>query len=154
MAFLFGDTKVKTDYYDRKSKIPKEEQTSLREKSCIVYVGNLSFYTNEEQIYEVFSKAGDIKRVIMGLDRERLTPCGFCFVEFGMLFCFVYHFHRYYDRSGALNSVRYISGTKLDDRFIRVDLDHGFTPDRQFGRGKSGGMSFRWDFIQIIFFCT
>ena len=25
--------------------------------------------------------AGDVKRVIMGLDRVKMTPCGFCFVE-------------------------------------------------------------------------
>jgi nuclear cap-binding protein subunit 2 len=49
--------------------------------STTLYVGNLSFYTTEEQIYELFSKAGDIKRIIMGLDRNQKTPCGFCFVE-------------------------------------------------------------------------
>jgi nuclear cap-binding protein subunit 2 len=51
------------------------------QESNTVYVGNLSFYTTEEQIYELFSKVGDIKRIIMGLDREKKTPCGFCFVE-------------------------------------------------------------------------
>lgn len=47
-----------------------------------LYVGNLSFYTTEEQIYELFSKCGEIKRIIMGLDRNHKTPCGFCFVEY------------------------------------------------------------------------
>jgi nuclear cap-binding protein subunit 2 len=51
-------------------------------KSSTLYVGNLSFYTTEEQIYELFSKCGSVKRVIMGLDRNTKTPCGFCFVEF------------------------------------------------------------------------
>ncbi len=46
-----------------------------------MYVGNLSFYTTEEQIHELFSKAGEVKRIIMGLDRFKKTPCGFCFVE-------------------------------------------------------------------------
>lgn len=42
----------------------------------LLQVGNLSFYTTEEQIYEVFSKCtnpeegGGIKRIIMGLDRN------------------------------------------------------------------------------------
>jgi len=49
--------------------------------STTLYVGNLSFYTTEEQIYEIFSKCGEIKRIIMGLDRNTKTPCGFCFVE-------------------------------------------------------------------------
>jgi nuclear cap-binding protein subunit 2 len=45
-------------------------------------VGNLSFYTSEDQIYELFSMCGEVKRVIMGLDRVKKTPCGFCFVEY------------------------------------------------------------------------
>jgi hypothetical protein len=35
--------------------------------------------------------------------------------------------------------MRYISGTKLDERVIRCDLDPGYIEGRQFGRGKSGG---------------
>ena len=29
---------------------------------------------------QVFSKVGDVKRIVMGLDKHKLTPCGFCFV--------------------------------------------------------------------------
>jgi nuclear cap-binding protein subunit 2 len=35
--------------------------------------------------------------------------------------------------------MRYVSGTKLDERIIRCDLDLGYKEGRQFGRGKSGG---------------
>ena len=35
--------------------------------------------------------------------------------------------------------MKYISGTKLDERIIRCDLDLGYKEGRQFGRGKSGG---------------
>ena len=91
-----------------------------------LYVGNLSFYTTEEQIHELFSKCGEIKRLVMGLDRFNKTPCGFCFVE-------------YYTHSDALDCLKYIGGTKLDERIIRTDLDEGFAEGRQYGRGKSGG---------------
>ena len=50
--------------------------------SATLYVGNLSFYTTEEQIFELFGKCGDLKRIVMGLDKVRKTPCGFCFVEY------------------------------------------------------------------------
>jgi nuclear cap-binding protein subunit 2 len=30
----------------------------------------------------VFSKVGDVKRIVMGLDKQQLTPCGFCFVVY------------------------------------------------------------------------
>ena len=106
----------------------------------------MSFYTTEEQITELFGKCGDLKRVVMGLDKvkrvsifyrvpririlqfdliflpENLrnglscsfqTPCGFCFVE-------------YYTRDSAANAMRWINGTRLDDRIIRSDWDCGF----------------------------
>lgn len=65
-------------------------------------------------------------RIIMGLDRNNKSPCGFAFVE-------------YYLHAEAVACMRYISGTKLDERIIRCDLDPGYKEGRQFGRGKSGG---------------
>jgi nuclear cap-binding protein subunit 2 len=80
----------------------------------------------------------------MGLDRYNKTPCGFCFVE-------------YYTHQDALDCLKYVGGTKLDERIIRTDLDTGFEEGRQYGyatqhktpvigpmadkcrRGKSGG---------------
>lgn len=56
----------------------------------------------------------------MGLDRFNKTPCGFCFVE-------------YYTHQDALDCMKYIGGTKLDERIIRTDLDPGFQEGRQFG---------------------
>ncbi len=35
--------------------------------------------------------------------------------------------------------MRYVNGTRLDDRIVRVDWDAGFIEGRQYGRGKSGG---------------
>lgn len=57
------------------------EQETLLANSTTLYVGNLSYFTSEEQVYELFSRAGDVRRVIMGIDRFQKTPCGFCFVE-------------------------------------------------------------------------
>ena len=48
-------------------------------------------------------------------------------------------FFRYFAPEDALASLRYISGTKLDERIIRADLDPGYREGRQYGRGKSGG---------------
>ncbi|KAH8203343.1 hypothetical protein TruAng_002438 [Truncatella angustata] len=103
----------------------KPEEDPLANATTL-YVGNLSFYTTEEQVYDLFSKCGEIKRLIMGLDRFQKTPCGFCFVE-------------YYTHQDALDCLKYVGGTKLDERVIRTDLDPGFEEGRQYGRGKSGG---------------
>lgn len=115
-----------TQYRDQHFKGSRVQQEKLLSTTATLYVGNLSYYTTEEQIYELFGKCGDIKRVVMGLDKFKKTPCGFCFVE-------------YYTREHAANAVRYINGTRLDDRVVRTDWDAGFKEGRQFGRGKSGG---------------
>jgi nuclear cap-binding protein subunit 2 len=75
---------------------------------------------------QVFSKVGDVKRIVMGLDKQKHTPCGFCFVV-------------YYTREDTEDCVKYVNGTMLDDRPIRVDFDWGFVEGRQYGRGRSGG---------------
>lgn len=49
--------------------------------STTLYVGNLSYYTTETQLFEFFSSVGEVKRIIMGLNKQTKTPCGFCFVE-------------------------------------------------------------------------
>ncbi|KAK4624749.1 Nuclear cap-binding protein subunit 2 [Fulvia fulva] len=106
-----------------------ENQPDIEDKlkhATTLYVGNLSFYTTEEQIHTLFSSCGEIKRLVMGLDRFSKTPCGFCFVE-------------YYTHEDALDCLKYVGGTKLDERIIRADLDEGFAEGRQYGRGRSGG---------------
>uniref|UniRef100_A0A803QJJ7 Nuclear cap-binding protein subunit 2 n=1 Tax=Cannabis sativa TaxID=3483 RepID=A0A803QJJ7_CANSA len=126
MASLFKDLTKLSAYRDRRFPGSQEEfeQALLASNTC--YVGNMSFYTTEEQVYELFSRAGEIKKIIMGLDKNTKTPCGFCFVI-------------YYSREDTEDSVKYISGTILDDRPIRVDFDWGFQEGRQWGRGRSGG---------------
>ncbi|KAI8842951.1 hypothetical protein BC829DRAFT_401463 [Chytridium lagenaria] len=114
---------VNTSYFDRRFKGTREEFFAKLHKSSTLYVGNLSFFTTEEQIYELFSKCGEIKRIIMGIDRQRKTPCGFCFVE-------------YYNHEDALDCLKFVDKTKLDDRIIRTDLDPGYEADRQYGRGR------------------
>lgn len=93
-----------------------------------VYVGNLTNFTTEEQIHELFSKCGAIDRIIMGLDRNKLTPCGFCFVI-------------YKGQEGAFNALKYLKGTYLDGQGLEIDLDPGFREGRQFGRGIFGGQA-------------
>jgi nuclear cap-binding protein subunit 2 len=57
------------------------EQIKL-ESSTTLYIGNLSYFTTETQIYDLFSRCGEVKRIIMGLNKQTKTPCGFCFVEY------------------------------------------------------------------------
>ncbi|KAL5207528.1 hypothetical protein ABZP36_031963 [Zizania latifolia] len=126
MASLFKDPNKLSAYRDRRFPGTQEEYEAALQASTTVYVGNMSFYTTEEQAYELFSRTGEIKKIIMGLDKNSKTPCGFCFIL-------------YYSRDDAEDAVKYISGTMLDDRPIRADFDWGFEEGRQWGRGRSGG---------------
>ena len=54
-------------------------------QSTTLYIGNLSFYTDEEQVYTLFSLCGPVRRVIMGIHKFTHLPCGFCFVELSAL---------------------------------------------------------------------
>ena len=126
MSFVVPSLGAPSSYRDKRYPGTLEELEEALAASKTLYVGNLSFYTTEEQIHELFSKVGEIKRIIMGLDRVKKTPCGFCFVE-------------YYSKEDALDCMKFLNGTKLDDRIIRTDIDPGYKPDRQYGRGRSGG---------------
>ena len=72
-----------SNYKDSQETRDRGTQLKLLQQSATLYVGNLSFYSTEEQIYQLFSKCtnpedgGGIKRVIMGLDRNsRYKPLG------------------------------------------------------------------------------
>ncbi|MCJ1388235.1 nuclear cap binding complex subunit [Xylographa bjoerkii] len=114
-AYYLGKNKKRKHDRDRddreeRERTPEQVEDPLKDATTL-YVGNL---------------CGEIKRLVMGLDRFNKTPCGFCFVE-------------YYTHQDALDCMKYIGGTKLDERIIRTDLDPGFQEGRQYGRGKSGG---------------
>lgn len=115
-------------------KYKKNIDTDKLKTSTTLYVGNLSFYTFESKIYNLFSQCGLVKKIIMGLNKNTKFPCGFCFVEF-------------YIRDHADKAVKLLNFSKLDDREIRVDWDIGFEEGRQYGRGFSGSQK-RDEFIK------
>lgn len=87
---------------------------------------NSSQSMSQLPVWVLMGRCGEVKRIIMGLDRFQKTPCGFCFVE-------------YQTHQQACDCMRFINGTKLDERLVRTDLDPGFKEGRQYGRGRSGG---------------
>ncbi len=108
-------------YYKYKENIDKEKLKN----SSTIYIGNLCFKTTETQLYQIFSFCGKIKRVIMGLNRITKQPCGFAFIE-------------YLNKESAKIAKNTLSGSILDERVIKVDIDLGFEDGRQFGKGKYG----------------
>merc|ERR1712032_1314290 len=121
-----NDDNAKRLYWDKSHYESIGAQKATLAKSATLYIGNLSFSTRTQHIRSHFAQIGRVKQVVLGLDRMKKTPCGFCFVE-------------YYSRCDALLAISNLTGTKLDGRIMRVELDAGFQPGRQYGRGKSGG---------------
>ena len=76
MADIIDPLDKISNYKDSQETRDRGTQLKFLQQSATLYVGNLSFYSTEEQIYQLFSKCtnpedgGGIKRVIMGLDRN------------------------------------------------------------------------------------
>ena len=86
-------TKNEKPYFDRKSGLTEDQYFSRIGASTTLYIGNLVgsdswgdavpvFCTEENQILEFFSSWGEVKNVVMGLNKNKGTPWGFCFVEY------------------------------------------------------------------------
>ena len=126
LQFTENDNVQQRLYWDRSHYDSPASQMKALTNSSTLYVGNLSFTTRVSHIRSHFSQLGRVQTIHMGLDRMKKTPCGFCFVQ-------------YCSRDDALAAVSLLSSTKLDGRVIRVELDAGFQPGRQYGRGRKGG---------------
>ena len=95
-----------------------------------IYVGNLSSATTESQIHEIFSRVGKIAKLIMGLNKSTLQPCGFCFI-------------RYTSSREALDAVVLCNNLSIDERTILVQLDFGFRASRRFARADKGNYKYK-----------
>ena len=123
---LYKKEEKKEKYFDKRSKLSEKEYFELQDKSTTLYVGNLTVYTKEETLYKIFNSIGPVERIILGLNKKMMFPCGFCFVI-------------YFAREDAEQAIRLLNGSKIDGNIIRVDFDIGFTEGRQYGRGYRGG---------------
>lgn len=129
MSHLFHAIGHEYSYFDKKN-YSKDDWIDKISKSTTVYVGNLSFFTTEDIISEIFSSCGPIKAIYMGLNHQTMQPCGFCFVQF-------------YRHADALAAVTFLNCSCCDGREIRVDWDSGedISGSRRYGRGSAG---FQW----------
>ena len=123
---LFANATEPKLYWDRSHYDSPDAQIAALKRSSTLYIGNLAFSTRSRHLRAAFGTVGPVEAVHVGLDRFRKTPCGFAFVK-------------YRRRADALRSISLLTGTKLDGNVIRVELDAGFKPGRQYGRGTSGG---------------
>jgi RNA recognition motif-containing protein len=86
-----------------------------------LYVGNLSFSTNQAAIEAAFAAVGEVREVAMPTDRETGQPRGFAFVTMG-------------NAQAANAAIAQLNGLMLDGRQIKVNEAQERPP-----RGGGGG---------------
>ena len=105
-----------------------------------LYVGNLSYQTDQDALRSLFSDAGEVADAVVISDRETGQSKGFGFVEMA-------------DEQGARTAVERFDGTNLDGRTIKVaeakprenrDAGGSRGGSRGGGRGGSSYGSSRW----------
>ncbi|KAK2542254.1 Cirbp [Columba guinea] len=96
-----------------------------------LFVGGLSFDTNEQSLEQVFSKYGQISEVVVVKDRETQRSRGFGFVTFENI-------------DDAKDAMMAMNGKSVDGRQIRVDQAGKSSENRSRGYrgGNSGGRGF------------
>jgi len=97
-----------------------------------LYVGNLSFDTNEDDVRELFSQFGDVTSVALINDRDTGRPRGFGFVEFA-------------DSSAAQKAIDELNGKEFGGRNLNVNEAREREPRGGGGGGGGrGGRGGRW----------
>ncbi|MHC4067092.1 MAG: RNA recognition motif domain-containing protein [Planctomycetota bacterium] len=90
-----------------------------------IYVGNISFDTNEESLRNAFAAHGDVEEIAVITDRDTGRPRGFAFVTM--------------PDNAARAAIEALNGRELDGRTLNVNEARA-KPDRG-GRGgeRRGG---------------
>ena len=92
-----------------------------------LYVGNLSYNTNESKLRDLFGEFGEIESIRLITDRDTGRPKGFGFVEMA-------------SNEAAQQAISELNGKVVDEREIKVDKAKPQTDRR---RPPSRGRS-RW----------
>jgi RNA recognition motif-containing protein len=95
-----------------------------------IYVGNLSFDTNEDNLRDAFGAFGQVDRVSIITDRQTGRSRGFGFVEMS-------------DGNEAKAAIEGLNGKDLDGRTLNVNEARP-KPDRDRRGGGGGGGRGRW----------
>ena len=91
-----------------------------------LYVGNLSFNVNEDELTDLFSQAGSVQSASIVTDRDTGRSRGFGFVEMG-------------SKEEGEAAISQFNGTDLDGRSLTVNEARPKESRGGFGGGGGGG---------------
>ncbi|MGK7951205.1 MAG: RNA recognition motif domain-containing protein [Xenococcaceae cyanobacterium] len=89
-----------------------------------IYVGNLSYEINQEDLNEVFTEYGTVKRVHIPSDRETGRPRGFAFVEME-------------SEANEDKAIQALDGAEWMDRQLKVNKARPRENRSSFGGGRN-----------------
>ena len=96
-----------------------------------LFVGSLSWDTNDDGLRNAFSTHGEISEAIVISDRDTGRSRGFGFVTFD-------------DDESADKAIAALNGTDLDGRTIKVDVAQAKQRSNGGGGGRRGGYDGGW----------
>ncbi len=91
-----------------------------------MYVGNLSYNTTEDDLRQLFSQAGEVKDVVLIMDRDTRQPKGFGFVEMAT-------------PAETLKAIQMFNEHEVDGRALTVNMARPKTERTGGGGGGYGG---------------
>ena len=99
-----------------------------------IFVGNLSYQTNQDELHAAFAQYGSVERVNIVTDRDTGQPRGFAFVEMT-------------ERRDAETAISQLNGAELNGRAMNVNEARpkpaggggGYGGGGGFNRGGGGG---------------
>lgn len=99
-----------------------------------IFVGNLSYQTNQDELHAAFAQYGAVERVNIVTDRDTGQPRGFAFVEMT-------------ERRDAETAISQLNGAELNGRAMNVNEARpkpaggggGYGGGGGFNRGGGGG---------------
>jgi RNA recognition motif-containing protein len=102
-----------------------DTRTSFGVTHLKIYVGNISFDTNEDSLRTAFAAHGDVEEVAMITDRDTGRPRGFAFVTM--------------PDDAARAAIEALNGRELDGRTLNVNEARAKTERGGGGGGGRGG---------------
>jgi cold-inducible RNA-binding protein len=105
-----------------------------------IFVGNLSYQTTQDELFNAFAAYGNVERVSIVTDRDSGQSRGFAFVEMT-------------EARDAEAAIAQLNGAELNGRALNVNEarpksegggGRGFGGGRSGNRGGGGGRSQRW----------
>jgi len=102
--------------------------------SCSIFVGNVPYDAQEDEMRDLFARVGNVTSVRVVLDRDTKQPKGYAFIDYG-------------DSEGAQAAIEKLNNVEYNGRRLRVDGAerelHSSGPraleDRDRGGSRSGG---------------